>query len=489
MYYKILVLLIFTAVNYVVNANENIGLFKNEKAILFTANDGQQTDAYEGYIMVPENRNKANSRDIRVNYVRFPATGKLKGSPIIYLSGGPGGSGIGTAKWRRFPLFMALREHADVIALDQRGTGASEKMPYCVSDYAIGLTEAVPINQVEQRYRIAAAECVSNWTKQGADVLGYTTVQNAWDLNDLRQHFKAPKVTLWGISYGSHLALAAISLFEEHIDKVVIASAEGMDQTVKLPVNTSAYFKRVQQEINQHPELLAVYGDIVGRMQRVHQQLADKPIKLTLKDKDGSPMPFLLQKRHMQFLASRVISDPSEFLALLLSTHRDIEGGSYQSITKILERGMFNNEKIGFRMMSMAMDVASGITDARLEKVRQQKEDSLLGDLLNFPMPHLNKLVEGLDLGDNFRQPKSAEVSMLLLTGTLDGRTYIEGQKKAVAHLSNVTQVKVVNAGHNLFMSSPEVLSTMQQFLRGEKVETLTISVKAEFIEYLKQSL
>ena len=112
-----------------------------------------------------------------------------------------------------------------------------------------------------------------------------------------------------------------------------------------------------------------------------------------------------------------------------------------------------------------------------------------MGDLLNFPMPHLNKSIKGLDLGDHFRQPKSSSVPVLLLTGTLDGRTYVEGQKQAVAHLDKVTQVKVVNAGHNLFMSSPEVLNTMHQFLRGEMIEKLEISVKPGFIEHLKQSL
>ena len=104
-------------------------------------------------------------------------------------------------------------------------------------------------------------------------------------------------------------------------------------------------------------------------------------------------------------------------------------------------------------------------------------------------MPHLNNVINGLDLGDNFRQPKLSSVPVLLLTGTLDGRTYVEGQKQAVTHLNNLTQVYVVNAGHNLFMSSPEVLNTTHQFLRGGKIDKLEISVTPTFIEHLKQSL
>jgi pimeloyl-ACP methyl ester carboxylesterase len=122
-------------------------------------------------------------------------------------------------------LFVALREHADVIAFDQRGTGVSEQIPSCQSDYSLSLTEKILPLDVTNRYRQAAMACAAVWTRQCVDVLGYTTVQNAWDLNDLRQHFNAVKISLWGISSGSHLALSAISFFEQHIDKVIIASA------------------------------------------------------------------------------------------------------------------------------------------------------------------------------------------------------------------------------------------------------------------------
>ena len=111
------------------------GTYPNEQAIEFTANSGESTPAYEGFIQVPENRNNPHSRLIRVNYVRFPATVADPGPPIVYLSGGPGGSGIQTAKWRRYPLFQALREFGDVIALDQRGTGKSNDVEACQSQH------------------------------------------------------------------------------------------------------------------------------------------------------------------------------------------------------------------------------------------------------------------------------------------------------------------------------------------------------------------
>jgi pimeloyl-ACP methyl ester carboxylesterase len=120
--------------------------------------------------------------------------------------------------------------------------------------------------------------------------------------------------------------------------------------------------------------------------------------------------------------------------------------------------------------MPLTMDVASGISDARLALVREQAKTALLGDYLNFPMPQFNKLFDGIDLGAGFRKNPVSNVPTLLLSGTLDGRTYPASQREALSGMRNLTAVTVVNAGHNLFMTSPDVTEIIQQFMRGEEV-------------------
>jgi pimeloyl-ACP methyl ester carboxylesterase len=453
--------------------------FSGEVPIVFTTQDGQTTEAFEGSIKVPENRRKPNSRLISVKYVRFPATGKTNGSPIVYLSGGPGGSGIMTAKIPhfRFPLFMALREFGDVIALDQRGTGASDDTPECISNQHIPMAEVINDETVNEIYRLAAAECLSFWAENEVDVLGYTTLESARDLDDLRQHLKAKQLTLWGISYGSHLAFAALKELPGKIDKVVIASAEGLNQTVKLPADSDAYFAAVQAAINTQEDAKAAYPDLRSLMQRVYNKLLAHPLLLKLPQKDGSTSDLLLQKIHLQLLASAMIADPHRGLAQLLAIFKELNEGRQDTLLAVLKRGMFNNENISFRVMPFAMDIASGITTERLALVNKQAPDSLLGLALNFPMPQLNQVVPGLDLGDDFRAGPVSDVPTLLLSGTLDGRTYIDGQMEAVKGLKNLSKVTVVNAGHNLFMSSPEVTETIKAFLSGDNVSGRSIEV------------
>ena len=92
-------------------------------------------------------------------------------------------------------------------------------------------------------------------------------------------------------------------------------------------------------------------------------------------------------------------------------------------------------------------------------------------------MPHLRGVPEGLDLGDAFRENPASDIPTLLLSGTLDGRTYPESQREALSGMSDLTVVTVVNAGHNLFMVSPEVSETIKTFMRGEKVTKTEIGI------------
>ncbi len=440
-----------------------------EEAITFIANSGETVEAFRGSITVPENRKVENSRDIKLVYVRFPSTSPAPGAPIVYLAGGPGGSGIQTAKGRRFPLFMAMREFGDVIAFDQRGTGASNDAPRCVSSIVSPDDRPVSDAEYAELNRQSALECVQFWRGQGIDPAGYTTVESVDDLDALRAAMGAEKISLWGISYGSHLTMAAIKRMDDRLDRIVIASAEGLDQTVKMPSETDAYFGRLQDVINADPAAKAAFPDIAALMRRVHAKLEAEPVMLTISAKEGESQPFLLTRRDMQMIASAMISDP-EYAVMLVQLYAAADAGVYEPMQGVIARFGKPNDPIGWGVMPLTMDVASGISDARLKLVREQAKTALLGDYLNFPMPHFNNLFEGVDLGDGFREDPKSDVPTLLLSGTLDGRTYPESQRQALSGMRNLTSVTVVNAGHNLFMTSPEVTEVIQHFMRGEKV-------------------
>lgn len=448
---------------------------QTETAITFEARSGATAEAFDGQFTVPENRANPDSRTLTLKYVRFQSTSDTPGAPIIYLSGGPGGSGIGTATGPRFDLFMAMREFGDVIALDQRGTGASNDMERCESSYVDSDTEFLSDRAYIDMEKAALAECYAVWDAAGIDIAGYNTVQNAADLDDLRKHLGAEKISLWGISYGSHLTFAALKQMDDRIDRVVIASGEGLDQTIKQPARTDAYFGRLQAAIDKAGLDKPEYKDIIGLIHRVNAKLDAAPIMLSIPMREGDPAPFLLQRRDMQQFTSGMISDP-QWAMMLLDIYAALDRGETEPVIALLQRWVSPNAPISFRPMPIATDIASGTGPARRAMLAEQAKTGITGRYLNHEV-ELEDVRPALNLGPEFRRDPVSDVPVLLLSGTLDGRTYVESQREAVAGLRNVKIVTVENAGHNLFMSSPEVTATIQTFMRGEDVNTDTITI------------
>jgi pimeloyl-ACP methyl ester carboxylesterase len=446
----------------------------------FEAADGTVVDAERGVIEVPENRADPASRRIELAFVRFPSTSPNPAAPIVYLAGGPGGSGIGTARGGRFALFMALREVADVIAFDQRGTGSSTRIPRCESDRRLPLDEPLTRDSLIELFRAKAAECAVFWRAAGVDLAGYNTWESAADLDALRVALGAERISLWGISYGTHLALATIKRYPQRIERAVLASVEGLDETVKRPARTDAYFARLQAAIDADPHAAAAYPDLARLMRAVHAGLDAEPLRLSVRTELGAEAEIAIGKVDLQLFVSGMIADPSSavFVPVL---YANIAAGKPDDVGEIgqyvydrIRRGLAAAAGDG---MSQAMDAASGISAGRLRLVQEEARTAILGDMLNFPMPHLADAWGVPDLGEEFRAPLRSDVPALFLSGTLDGRTYPESAAETAAGFANATHILIENAGHNLFMVAPEVTEVILAFMRGENPEPRPIRI------------
>ncbi|MCH6257241.1 alpha/beta hydrolase [Puniceicoccaceae bacterium K14] len=444
-----------------------------EETYLFEAKNGTQVQSFRGSLVVPENRVDSESRQISLTYIRFPSTSDNPGNPIVYLAGGPGGSGIETAKGRRFPLFMAMREFGDVIALDQRGTGQSNDIPIFKSPEKAPLDEALSVDAMKVGLLSASKKAADFWKSKGVDISGYNTRESALDLEDLRLLLGAEKLTLWGISYGSHLAMAALREMPGKIDRVVIAAVEGLEQTVKYPARTDAYFDRLQAAIDEDLQAAKAFPDLKDLMKRVHQKYEAEPKIVHFQSRSGEMIEMTVGKVELQLMASFMIADPDQAVNLP-GLYSMLDAGDFSFVAPQIYH-YIRNRGIHFRGMPEAMDIMSGVSEFRLAKIEEQSEGAILGDLLNFPMPHLVGGMGLEDLGETFRSPLISEVPTLALSGTLDGRTYPESAKEALAEFSNLTHVIVHNGGHNVYMQDPVISEVILNFMRGEEVATEVI--------------
>lgn len=441
------------------------------KPYSFKADNGTTVAAQWGTFDVPLRHGVKNGKSIALSFVRFKSTSPHPGDPIVYLAGGPGGSGIAAARGKRFPLFMALRKVADVIVLDQRGTGASNSIPACAA------TAPPPPNLTQTRMTAyvdaTIRHCMAFWHGKGVDISAYNTLENALDLESLRKALGVAKLNLLGISYGSTLALAALKIMPGNVNRMVLASPLGMNQTLRLPARTQDFLHRVDALLKSDPQLERVYPDLLGTMKTVLNRLGRKPVRVALKAPDGKPVTLAITRFLVQTATIRMLKDP-DMLRNLPIMYYAMAAGAYRTVAMPLSAVFSRPLVIGG--MGLGVRAAACVSPARQRRVEQQAKSTLLGDALNFTTEAFRS--SGIErLQGNICQPVHSAVPAMVLTGTLDGRTYPAGHAEILRGLSNGTEVVVRNAGHDLFMSSPKVAADVAAFFRGASIPYSRIHV------------
>src|SRR5215813_9017841 len=89
---------------------------------------GLQGKARCGTLEVYEDRAARKGRKINLNIVVLPATSdKREPDPLFYFAGGPGSAATEDAPGI-VQIFAKIREHRDLVFVDQRGTGKSHPL-------------------------------------------------------------------------------------------------------------------------------------------------------------------------------------------------------------------------------------------------------------------------------------------------------------------------------------------------------------------------
>ncbi len=147
-------------------------------------------------------------------------TGTARGT-IFLIAGGPGqGSahtfGLGTPSADQ--LYQFLFPGYTLVAYDDRGTGAS------------GLIDCPPLQvaNTESTERAAAAVC---GTQLGTSAGFYSTADHAEDLEAVRQALGVDQIALYGVSYGTKLAMAYALAHPDHVSRILLDSVLPTDLT------------------------------------------------------------------------------------------------------------------------------------------------------------------------------------------------------------------------------------------------------------------
>lgn len=209
-----------------------------ESACWFKPPDTRKVDCY--YLRVPETRDislrppasgKTRILSLPVVIVRGQAGDdqEVRADPVVYLSGGPGdGAWIDAGRIEWWWDFIAGNDwlaSRDVVLFEQRGSGLAAGEMDCplAQETALawlGLDNA-GARDLERR---ATRACAMALMARGQDATAYTTRDNAEDLHALFRALDLPRWNLYGLSYGTRLALEYMRQYPGDIRSVILDS-------------------------------------------------------------------------------------------------------------------------------------------------------------------------------------------------------------------------------------------------------------------------
>ncbi|MCD4684630.1 MAG: alpha/beta hydrolase [Anaerolineae bacterium] len=235
-----------------------------------------------GYLIVPEDRGDPDSPEIHLAVIVLRSTSNAPApDPVIYLVGGPGGDTVRAAQnWARYPV----RNTRDIILLDQRGTGLSQPLLDCPEmdrERMLLLGEDVTTGDWIARMMDAITVCHTRLTATGVNLAAYNSATNAADVADLRVALGYDEWNLYGISYGTRLALTVMRDHPAGVRSVILDSVypPDVDLYTALAPNAMRAFDTLFAGCAADAYCAEKYGDLETLLWETVAQLdADPPV-------------------------------------------------------------------------------------------------------------------------------------------------------------------------------------------------------------------
>jgi pimeloyl-ACP methyl ester carboxylesterase len=179
-------------------------------------------------LVVPEDRSRPGGATLRLPVAIFRSPNPdAAPDPVIHLVGGPGGDLLGAASFYLGAGGDDILERRDYILFNQRGTHGAEPALECpeMAEFTLALGQeplAWPARQARELEFLLG--CQETLVARGANLAVYNSAENAADVADLRLALGYEQVNLYGISYGTRLALTVMRDHPEGVRSVILDS-------------------------------------------------------------------------------------------------------------------------------------------------------------------------------------------------------------------------------------------------------------------------
>jgi len=429
--------------------------------------DGKTIALEIGYMTVPENRSSPG-REIKVEVarVRRQASADPATPPIFFLPGGPGFPGVrAMLGWDSLPLIVGMfTSVSDLVIVGQRGIGSSTPSLACESEIAADLSSNEARALIDAALVAAAASCRDKWLAEGVDLAAYSVLEAAADVRDIAAALDYPKISLWGVSFGSHWSMAIMRFQPEIVARAVLGGLEGPDHTYDMPSGVLAGVRRMAIEASE-AEALAEFtpeGGWLAAFKSLISQLNEAPVTVSV---DGQAV----------FIDGDVAKDAALGYGRGISSRagmrhwpEDIHrllSGDYEAFA----RAAIRQTEAGLPSAAFfTLDCGSGISAEREAQLDADPGQDILGNLSSFYQQVCP--VWEVDLSDGFRMGFETEIPTLLVHGTYDVNTPYSNAQELLPSFTSSAFVTVDGGSHGALQ---EALAADEVFL-GNTLRFLT---------------
>lgn len=432
-----------------------------------------------GWLTVPEDWDAPGPSKVKLPVVVYrPRIAEPRLAPVIHLSGGPGYPALGPsggeiAVWRR--LADRLFPGRAVVLFDQRGSGLGKPRLACSEANDPQIWWDLSPNSrrfvgIAARLRPAYRACRDRLLAQGVDLAAFNSRQSAADVEALRRALGFERVVLFGISYGTRLALTVMHHYPESVSAAVLDSVLP-PQSVWPDLNGDLYgaaLDRLFAACAAHRDCAAAYPDLAGDLRRLLARLSHTPAVIEVDNlKSFAPLYARVDAHVMLTILRREMQHTPRLSSLpgLIAGMAKGEDWRLRAHAENVFYGRFPRDyDLGMHLSVMCHDDNALGAHALGEKTAQRH-------------PYLAGYVawlRGLDVCADWpagqRHPSEAEpvssvVPSLLLSGALDASTTLELAEMASETLSRSHHYIFPATAHVQITSSDCARELLRDFL------------------------
>ena len=437
---------------------------------------GALPEAMCGTLDVFEDRRGTIGRKISINVVVLPALEERTGEPVFWLEGGPGGAATGAIGPVSQQYLRGLRDHHDLVFVDQRGTGKSH--PLNCGD--IGDSPANVDAYFGRLFPPELIRACRQSLERIADLRHYTTSVAMDDLDDVRRALGYQRINLAGASYGT---IAAQVYMRQHPDRVHAAFLAGVaTPAFKLPLPFArasqhawdrvaadcaadaacqAAFPRLQDEFRA---LLARFD--AGALQvRVTDPATQQQRAVTLERE-----AFVERLRGMLYTTNGARIVP-------LVVHQAFLGdfATFQAMAARYRPGGGSTSR-GMYFSVTCSETVPFITE---DEIVAETRSTFLGDRrTRAHIAACGEWVKG-EVDRSLVAPVKSDVPVVLFSGDVDGATPPWIAEQAIGGFPNGRLIKAPNTGHQI--PGPCAWNLMQALFSKPVVRELDASCVTDF--------